>query len=765
MHIPTLVVDLALMLIVAGVMTLLFKKLRQPLVLGYLVAGFIVGPYFGLVPAVTDTISVYTWSEIGIIILMFALGLEFNLHKLASVGGTAIITAITEVTFMLAVGFGCGQLMGWSTMDSVFLGGMLAMSSTTIIIKAFDDLKLKGKKFTELVFGTLVIEDIAGIFMMIILSTIAVSQGISGGALAGSLGKMVLYLALWLIMGIYLIPTFLKKTKDLMNDETLLVVSLAMCFGMVLLADTLGFSSALGAFLAGSLLAGTIHAEKIEHLSKPVKDLFGAVFFISVGMMVDPALIVQYIVPILILTLITIFLKAFFSGLGILFSGQSLNMAVHCGLSLAQIGEFSFIIATLGIALGVMSDFIYPIIVSVSVVTTFTTPYVIGVSDSVYSFLDKRLPAKLTAYLNRYTSEEQSETEKDQEWPAFIKAYFANLTLYSVIMVGIILAGTSLLWPFLTTLVNAPLAAGLATILIIGAMAPFMRQALVQKNKHFIPLWFGSRSNHLPLLALAVVRYALMVFLIVLPIRIIFSFSLWYIILAAAFAVVLIARSEWLVGPYLKMEARFLANFNERNLDEHKKTDPSHCWLDEQFYVGRIRCDQDMPFLNKPLSDLPITARLGMKIIKIIRGDKHINIPEAADKLLLGDTVYITGTHEQLNDLQAITNLRGSAFEFERKADGDYMTLHDFINAQDEYPENDQLLCYVIKVEKGSPLVGASIKDSQIKSDWGGLLLGLERDLYPMLNPNIRLRLEEGDLIWVLGPQKMARKLAKANLL
>ena len=765
MHLPSLITDLALMLIVAGAMTLLFKKLRQPLVLGYLVAGFIVGPYFNLFPMVTDTISIHTWSEIGIIILMFALGLEFNLHKLASVGGTAIITAVTEVSFMLAVGFGCGRLMGWSTMDSILLGGMLAMSSTTIIIKAFDDLKLRGKKFTELVFGTLVVEDIAGIFIMIILSTITVSQGISGGVLAESLIKMVLYLALWLILGIYLIPTFLKKTKVLMNDETLLIVSLAICFGMVFLAEILGFSSALGAFLAGSLLAGTIHAEQIEHLSRPVKDLFGAVFFLAVGMMVDPALIVQYAAPILILTFVTIFAKAFFSSLGVLLSGQSLNTAVHCGCSLAQIGEFSFIIASLGISLGVMSDFIYPIIVSVSVITTFTTPYVIGASDGIYGFLNKRLPARFLSYLNRYTSEEQSETEKTQEWPAFIKAYFSNLLLYSVIMIGIILAGTSKLWSFLDAHLSSATAASLAALITIGAMAPFMRQALVKRNKYFIPLWFGSKFNHLPLLVFSFVRYSLMIILIVLPVRIIFSFSTGYIILAAMLVVIIIARSEWLMGPYLKMEARFLANFNERILEERKGSDPSHSWLDEQLYVSRIRCEGDMPFLNKPLSDLLMTSRAGIKIMKIIRGGKHINIPEATEKLKQGDTVYLTGTLDQFNNFQAIASWRDSTFEFEKKANGDYVTLRDFIHAQEKYNEEDQLLCYAITVEKGTSLVGVSIKDSQIKSDWGGLLLGLERDLYPMLNPNINLRLEESDLIWVLGPQKMARKLAKAELL
>lgn len=396
MHLPELISDLAVILLTGGIVTVIFKKLNQPLVLGYILAGFLIGPYMPFFFNVTDSASISTWSEIGIIILMFGLGLEFNLHKLVSVGGTAIITALTEVGGMLLFGYLVGQALGWGTMDSVFLGGMLSMSSTTIIIKAFDDLGVQKERFAQLVFGTLVIEDIAGIFMMIILSTISVGQGISGMALALKLGMLVLYLALWLILGIYLLPTLLNKASPLMSDETLLVVSLGLCFGMVLLADALGFSSALGAFLAGSLLAGTVHAERVEHLTQGVKDLFGAVFFISVGMMLDPAMVVKYIVPILVLTLVTIVGKLFFSSMGVLLSGQSLKNAVHCGCSLAQIGEFAFIIASLGLSLGVIADYIYPIIIAVSVITTLTTPFFIKHSDNIYAFVVKLLPEKLT---------------------------------------------------------------------------------------------------------------------------------------------------------------------------------------------------------------------------------------------------------------------------------------------------------------------------------------------------------------------------------
>ena len=318
MHIPAFISDLAVMMLTAGAITILFRKIKQPLILGYILAGFLTSPYFPLFMTVEDTEAIHIWSEIGIIFLMFHLGLEFNLHKLAQVGSTAIVTTIIEVAGMLAAGFGAGQLLGFGIMDSICLGGMLSMSSTTVIIKVFDELHLKGKKYTEMVFGTLVIQDIVGIFMMVILSTLAVRQNISGGQIVISLGLMVMYLIIWLILGIYLLPTILNRAIQYMNDEMLLVVSVGICFGMVLLADWLGFSTALGAFLAGSLLAGTLHVERVEHLTKGVKDMFGAVFFLSVGMMVDPAMIARYAVPIVLIIAVTLIGKLVFSALGML---------------------------------------------------------------------------------------------------------------------------------------------------------------------------------------------------------------------------------------------------------------------------------------------------------------------------------------------------------------------------------------------------------------------------------------------------------------
>jgi CPA2 family monovalent cation:H+ antiporter-2 len=386
-EIEPLIADLALILICAGVMTLIFKRLKQPLVLGYIVAGFIASPHFGLTPSVIDVASVHTWSDIGVIFLLFALGLEFSFKKIVKVGGAAVIAALTIIAGMIFLGFTVGKAFGWGKMDAIFLGGMIAMSSTTIIYKAFEDLGLAKKQFASLVMSILILEDILAVVLMVVLSTVAVSNSFEGGALLGSIGKLVFFLILWFLVGIFLIPLLLRKTKKLMNEETMLVVALGLCFGMVVVAAQTGFSAAFGAFIMGSILAETIEAEHIEKLVKPVKDLFGAVFFVSVGMMVDPAMIGAHYLPIIFITLTVIVGQLIFATLGVLLAGRPLKEAMQCSFSLTQIGEFAFIIATLGVSLKVTSDFLYPIVVAVSVITIFITPYMIRIAETAYNFV------------------------------------------------------------------------------------------------------------------------------------------------------------------------------------------------------------------------------------------------------------------------------------------------------------------------------------------------------------------------------------------
>ena len=470
-----LIADLALILICAGIMTLIFKKLKQPLVLGYIVAGFIASPHFTLTPSVMDAASIHVWSDIGVIFLLFALGLEFSFKKIVKVGGPAIIAALTIIFGMIFLGFLVGSSFGWSRMDALFLGGMICMSSTTIIYKAFEDLGLAKKRFAGLVMSILILEDILAVVLMVVLSTVAVSSNFEGGELVRSILKLVFFLVLWLVVGIYLIPLILRKTKSLMNDETLLVVSLGLCFMMVVVAAKTGFSAAFGAFIMGSILAETLEAEHIERLVKPVKDLFGAIFFVSVGMMVDPAMIAQYWLPILIITVTVIVGQAFFASVGVLLSGQGLKTAVQSGLSLTQIGEFSFIIASLGVALGVTSSFLYPIVVAVSVVTIFLTPYMIRLADPAYNFLNRHLPAKVHDFLDGYAESAEPRAGKDSHWKQYLSPLIRSVLIYVILCIAVCVIGFSFLQPMAEEWIPGIWSHVVLAVVMLAGLAPFLR--------------------------------------------------------------------------------------------------------------------------------------------------------------------------------------------------------------------------------------------------------------------------------------------------
>ena len=741
---PKLISDLAIMLLTAGVVAVLFKRFKLPLVLGYILAGFLVGPYMPWFFTVGDEASIETWSEIGIIVLMFGLGLEFNLHKLASVGGTAIITALTEVFGMLVLGYLVGQAMGWGMMDSIFLGGMLSMSSTTIIIKAFDELGVRQKPFAQLVFGTLVIEDIAGIFMMIILSTVSVSKNISGVDLALQLGLLVLYLALWLILGIYIIPTLLRKAEQYTNDETLLLASLGICFGMVLLADALGFSSALGAFLAGSLLAGTVHAEKVEHLTSGVKDLFGSVFFLSVGMMLDPAMIVTYIVPILIVTLVTIFGKLIISSLGVLLSGQSLSKAIHCGCSLAQIGEFAFIIASLGMSLGVIEGKVYPIVVAVSILTTLTTPFFIKSADKIYGAVSKVLPKKLTEKLERYTEEDTGKRDQDSDWGRYLRRYVKITALYGVLMAGVTLLGQFVLRPLLQhTILDQRLVGPICVAFCVLGIALFVRPMLDLHSTEYTTLWVKNRYYKLPLITLTALRYLIIVLIAFFPLQTLLGVSGIWLLPVIALAVYVIARTGWMSSAYISAEAQFMANFNERNL---QRSDENTEWLDEQLFVDKMICGAELS--GKTLKQLDWGHRFSVNVFRVMRGKKHLNMPSGSAELREGDKVLLIGRKEDLRALRLSLNLPENP---------EPPTLRAFTEKHEE--DASHVYATVIPVEKASELQGKTIRTSGLREKYDCMILGLQRNRLPILQPDVNMTIQKDDMIWVLGTRKMAARL------
>ena len=631
-HLPTLIADLALILISASIITLLFKWLKQPLVLGYIVAGLLAGPYVHIFPTVGDIANINIWAEIGVVFLLFALGLEFSFKKLINVGSTAFITATTEVISMLLIGYMVGYLLGWGTMNSIFLGGMLSMSSTTIIIKAFDDLGLRSQRFTGIVFGTLVVEDLIAILMMVLLSTMAVSKDFVGEELLVSVLKVVFFLILWFLIGIFILPAFLKKAKKLMNNETLLIVSLGLCLGMVVLATYTGFSAALGAFIMGSILAETIEAEHIEHIIQPVKDLFGAIFFVSVGMLVNPAVLVEYAWPVIIITLVTIIGKAIFSSLGVLLSGESLNISIKSGFSLAQIGEFAFIIAGLGVSLKVLDPFISPIIVAVSVITTFTTPYFIRLANPFAEWLYKVLPPKVQEMLARYASGKKT-VNHDSDWKKLLKNIVGRVIIYSVLLTAIWLLSVKTLYPAVSELFTPVtiwinLAMCLVTLLL---MTPFLWALISNKYNSsaiFLKLWEDENYNHGRLVALVLFRVSVAIFFISAVVISYFhlNIGIGVVIAVAVVALILILRED--LTQYSRLETHFLTNLNLRE-EVAKKHHPLKTSFNSEFNNKDIELTSVLVspysrYIGKSLGELSFRQEFGVNVVAIVRGDLKI---------------------------------------------------------------------------------------------------------------------------------------------
>ncbi|OAV67536.1 Inner membrane protein ybaL [Bacteroidales bacterium Barb4] len=569
-HLPNLVYDLALILITAGVVTILFKWLKQPVVLGYIVAGFLVGPHIHLLPSVIDGESIATWSEIGIIFLLFALGLEFRYKKLLEVGKPALIAAVINMGAMIGIGYAVGRLFGWSNMEGLFLGGMVSMASTTIIIKAFNDMNVQKHRFANIVFGILIMEDIAAILMMVLFSTIAVSQTFEGMQLLGSLSKLIFFIIIWFVTGIFVIPTVLKKIKSYLNDETLMIVSVGLCLGMVLFAHSVGFSAALGAFIMGSVLAETTEAKRIEHLALPLKNLFGAVFFVSVGMMIAPSQIAEHILPIVVLTTVVLLGRILFATAGVLASGESLKVSVQAGFSLAQIGEFSFIIAALGIQLGVIGEFIYPVIVAVSVITTFTTPYGIRYSEKVYDKVEKLLPAKW----NRLLANRTESTTGSTDWSLLFKNLLMPVLIYFVLSVAIVILSKMYLVPFITSRIPTIWGAVLSAAMTISSMAPFLYGIIKVRPEviSFIFTYFKehpsnksrSRWKLFPLVIFPKIVCVALILLVLMPL---FPEAKIILILVSVFVSIFIAVNPKYEFQSQRMETAFLNNLNEADAE------------------------------------------------------------------------------------------------------------------------------------------------------------------------------------------------------
>ncbi len=741
MHTPDMITDLAVMLLTAGLITILFKKIKQPLILGYILAGFLISPYFPLFFNVEDIDSINLWSEIGVIILMFHIGLEFNLHKLAKLGGTAVISAIIKMGGVMLTGYLVGILMGFSVISSLFLGCMLSISSTAVIQKSFEELEIKGQKYSQLVMGTLVIEDIVGIFMMVVLSTISVSQSVAGKELMISLALMVCYLVVWLLLGIYLLPTFLNKVIKVMNDEMLLILSLGLCFGMVMIANFLGFSSELGAFLAGSLLAGTIHVERVEHLTGGVKDMFVSFFFLSVGMKVDPHAIVNYAPIIAVITVVAVIAKLIFATVGMLLSGQTLNTAVKSGFSLAPIGEFSFIIAALGVSLGVMEENLYPIIVSAAVITTFLTPFLIKNSSSVTDLLQRKLPESLLQKLHQYTSSDQTDDDKDTDWNEYIRKFVSRTALYSVIMLVAVMIGIEGIYPFLAETLT-PLSASIATCAIIFfVIAIFVRPMLNPGNALFTSLWLKKRANRLPLIVLAAVRVILTATIAMIPISVLFEINPAYLFIFIIIAVLIAGKSNFLSTAYLRLETQFLRNLNERLIEAEEEKGLHQSWLDTELHIISLIAPESADFLGKHLADLQWGKVYNVYVVKIRHHGKHIILPEPKATIAAGDKVFVVGDLKSIENFYRLVQMKPSKPP---------RTLKKFMET--DYPDADNALSVcAIKVTGNESYAGKTLKNGNIREKFHCMVLGVQQSGYPIIMPDINTLITKEDIIWVMG--------------
>ena len=746
-----LISDLALILICAGVMTLIFKRLKQPLVLGYIVAGFLASPHFTLTPSVIDTASIHTWSEIGVIFLLFALGLEFSFKKLVKVGGTAVIAACSIIFSMIMIGMTVGWSFGWKSMDCLYLGGMLAMSSTTIIYKAFDDLGLRQQRFAGLVLSILIIEDILAIVLMVLLSTVAVSQNFEGGEMVFSIGKLMFFLILWFVVGIYLIPIFLKRSKKWVSNETMLILSLAMCFGMVVLAAKVGFSPAFGAFIMGSILAETVEAETIEKLVAPVKDLFGAIFFVSVGMMVDPAMIVEYIGPIIAITLAILLGQTILGTGGVDLAGQPLKVAMQCGFSLTQIGEFAFIIASLGVSLNVTSSFLYPIVVAVSVITTFLTPYMIRLAVPAYQYVDKRMPLKWKRMLERYASGSQT-VNSESNWKKLLVDIGRIVAIYSVLCIAVILLSFQFVIPLLYAVMPEVWAKWTSTVFTILCISPFLRAIMMKKNHsiEFQALWQDNRFNRAPLVSTIVLRMVIAVGFILFVVRRLFDASTLLVIAIALVLVVLMILSRSLKKQSIYMERTFIQNLRFRDTHAEftgqKRPKYEGHLLSRDLHLSDFDIPADSLWAGCTLKELNLGNKYGVHVASIIRGLHRINIPGAEVRLFPGDTIQVIGTDEQL-----------SVFGKEVKK----------VSAAAEENEIEKREMHIKQIVVGehSAFLGKTIQTSIIREAYHCLVVGVEKGNGRLLTPEPQMAFEIGDVIWVVGEQNNVYKLMENQII
>lgn len=745
-ELPELVQDLALILVVAGFVTLIFKKLKQPLVLGYIVAGFLVSPHMPYTMSVVDQGDIQTWADIGVIFLLFSLGLDFSIKKILKMGASPIIAACTIIFSMMVLGIIVGHSFGWKEMDCIFLGGMVAMSSTTIIYKAFSDMGLTQQGFASTVMSVLILEDILAIVMMVMLSTVASGNSPDGVQLLGSIMKIGFFLVLWFVVGLFAIPLFLRSVRKILNSETLLIVSLGFCCLMAVISTQVGFSAAFGAFVMGSILAETVEADKIIRLVDPVKNLFGAIFFVSVGMLVKPDVIVQYAIPILLLVITILVGQALFGTLGYLLGGQTLKNAMRCGFSMAQVGEFAFIIATLGKSLGVISEFLYPVVVAVSVITTFLTPYMIRAAEPCYNVLVKHLPKRWVRRLTHIQTNNAGESASTNNlWKVLMKKMIFNTLIYGILSAAVIAImfsaalpicrNLSIKWTGSHWIGNA--VCGFLTILFI---APFLRSIVMKQNhsEAFKALWTDRRINRLPLTATILARVLIALSFIFYICNYLTRFKNALMIAVAVGLLILMLLSRWLKKRSITLERLFIQNLQSRDIEAQKQGKKKPLFadhlIDRDIHIANLELPDDSLWAGKTLYSLKLRNRFGVHISSILRGSKHINIPNGGTILFPGDKLQAIGNDEQLTKLS-------KAMKAEIQP-----TITDI--------EKHEMKLRSFTISKTSPFIGKNLKDSGIRDEYNCMVVGVDEGQKNLTLITPSRSLQAGDVLWVVGEEK-----------
>lgn len=764
-HLPTIITDLSLILILASIFSVLCKILKQPVVLGYIVAGLLAGPHISLIPTVQPE-NISTWADIGVIFLLFGMGLEFSFKKMMSIGKVGGKAMLFEVLTLSVFGFAIGRLMGWNFIDSMLLGGMLTMSSTAIIVKAFNDMGLQKEKFAGIVFGILVFEDLFAILLMVILSTFAVSRSFEGSELAMMVARLGFFLVMWFVCGIYLIPTLLKKIKKYLNSETLLLVAMGLCFLMVVLATKAGFSSALGAFIMGSILAETIELENIEKVIQPIKDFFGAIFFVSVGMMVDPQVLFDNFSTVIIIAAASIAGKMIFTTTGVRLAGESMKTAVQSGFSLAQMGEFSFIIASMGMSLGVTSASIYPIVIAVSVITTFTTPYTIKLALPAYHVLESVLPNSLTDKLNK--REDKKAGEKESQWKQLLMSYFFNLAIFSAICLSVYFVSAAFLLPLCANFDNLDFGHIIFSFVSIIAMSPFLIGMVRNRGRQsflFLSLWSSHNNNRYFLTAMIGLRWVVAIVFLFMTIKLYWNISSVVIVVVALVVFAFIFQNKNLQKGYWKLEARFVKNFNQRQiemrLNQNSKQegnmhelDNLH-WIDKNLYVSTYLVQKGGVVENKTLKELNLRKVYDIIIVAVTRNGKQINFPDGDFRLEVNDTLLALGQIQKLKNAQI--DYKGIDLDYSK-----VINLHDFTLKQ-QADKHSSIKCMTFIIGENSSWIDKNLYDAQLNRKTNCLVVGIERGDIPIPNPSSHVRFKKDDMVWVMGDDKSLYKLLETN--